>query len=87
MLAALWSEVFHRPIGYAGDDLDRLEARLRLAAPGWLAYDMRLMMARYQQDGAVATAQDVARLTSLLGHPPRSYRDFAMAASAEWSRN
>jgi uncharacterized protein YbjT (DUF2867 family) len=84
-LAALWSDVLGRPIGYAGDDLEQLEQRLRGAAPGWLAYDMKLMMRRYQEDGAVATADDVARLSSLLGHAPRSYRDFAEAAAARWA--
>jgi hypothetical protein len=43
--------------------------------PGWLAYDMRLMMRRYQQKAA--TPADLDRLTTLLGRPPRSYRDFA----------
>jgi hypothetical protein len=48
---------------------------------------MKLMMRRYQEDGAVATAEDVARLAGLLGHPPRSYRDFATAAAAEWAKD
>jgi hypothetical protein len=44
-------------------------------------------MRRYQQDGAVATVEHVARLAGLLGHPPRSYRDFATAAAAEWAKD
>lgn len=83
-LATLWSEVLGRPIAYAGDDLDGLEQRLKSFGPAWLAYDMKLMMRRYQQDGAIATDADLARLTTLLGHPPRSYRAFAQAAAAEW---
>ena len=86
-LAALWSDILGRPIGYAGDDLDGMEQRLKSFGPAWLAYDMKLMMRRYQQDGAVATDADLTRLTTLLGHPPRSYRDFAQAAAAGWSRN
>ena len=85
-LAALWTEILARPIAYAGDDLDGLEKRLKGFGPAWLAYDMKLMMYRYQQDGAVATDEDLARLTALLGHPPRSYRDFAQAAAAGWSQ-
>jgi len=86
-LAALWSEILDRPIGYAGDDLEGLEQRLKSFGPAWLAYDMKLMMRRYQDDGAVATDDDLVRLTALLGHPPRSYRDFAQAATAGWSQN
>jgi uncharacterized protein YbjT (DUF2867 family) len=85
-LATLWTEILGRPIGYAGDDLDGLEKRLKSFGPAWLAYDMKLMMHRYQQDGAVATADDLTRLTTLLGHPPRSYRDFAKEAAAGWSQ-
>ena len=83
-LAALWSGVLGRPIGYAGDDLVGMEQMLRAAAPAWLAYDMRMMMARYQQDGAVATQADVDRLTALLGRAPRSYRDFAAETAKQW---
>ncbi len=86
-LAALWSEILGRPIGYAGDDLEGLEQRLKSFGPAWLAYDMKLMMRRYQEDGAVATDDDLVRLAALLGHPPRSYRDFAQAAAAGWSQN
>ena len=86
-LAVLWSDILARPIRYAGDDLEGLEQRLKAFGPSWLAYDMKLMMRRYQFDGAIATAQDVACLAGLLGHPPRSYREFAIAASAEWMKH
>jgi uncharacterized protein YbjT (DUF2867 family) len=85
-LAALWSEVLDRPIGHAGDDLDAFEQRLKGFGPAWLAYDMKLMMRRYQEDGAVATDADIARLTELLGHAPRPYRDFAEEAAAAWAQ-
>ncbi len=84
-IGALWSDVLGRPIGFAGNDLDVLEQRLKAFGPAWLAYDMRLMMRRYQEDGAVATDAEIARLATLLGHAPRSYRDFAEAAAAAWS--
>jgi uncharacterized protein YbjT (DUF2867 family) len=85
-LAALWGSVLGRPIRYAGDDLDALEQRLKSFQPAWQAYDLRLMLRRYQLDGAAATQADVDRLTGLLGHPPRAYRDFAKAAAAQWAK-
>ena len=84
-LAALWSAALGRSVRYGGDDLDLLEKRLRAFAPGWLAYDMRRMMQRYQQDGAVASAAELARLAALLGHAPRSYRAFASEAAATFA--
>lgn len=86
MLAALWSDVLGRPIRYAGDDLTVIGERLKAFGPGWLAYDMILMMRRYQADGAVASTAEIARLADLLGHAPRSYRHFAIEAAAEWAK-
>ena len=85
-VAAIWSEVLGRPIRYAGDDLNVLEQRMKAFSPGWLAYDLRLMIGRYQSDGAVATTADIERLTTLLGRPPRNDPDFAKAAAAEWAK-
>ena len=83
-VTAIWSEVLARPIRHAGNDLEVFEQRMKAFSPNWLAYDMRLMFQRYQLDGAVATVDDINRLTKLLGRPPRSYRDFAEAVAAEW---
>ncbi|MCC8959639.1 NmrA/HSCARG family protein [Bradyrhizobium sp. Pear77] len=82
--AAIWRDALGRAVSYGGDDLAVMEQRLKAAMPGWLALDMRLMLGRYQSDGAVATADEVARLTQLLGRAPRAYRDFARDAVAQW---
>ncbi|TPK62395.1 NmrA/HSCARG family protein, partial [Mesorhizobium sp. B2-4-15] len=41
------------------------------------AYEMRLMAERYVSDGMIPQADDVVRLTSILGRPLHTYRDFA----------
>lgn len=83
-LASLWSDVLGRPIRYAGDDTDAMEQRLKSFGPAWLARDLTLMIKRYQSDGAVATADDVAATTQVLGRAPRSYRDFAAETARAW---
>lgn len=83
-LAAIWSNVLGRAVRYGGDDLAALEQRLRGISPAWLALDLRLMIGRYQSEGAVAAGEDVQRLTALLGHAPRRYQDFARDAAAQW---
>jgi uncharacterized protein YbjT (DUF2867 family) len=80
--AAVWSDVLDRPIAYGGDDTAAFEHNLRNAMPAWMAYDMRLMAARFQSDGMVPEAGDVERLTRLLGRPLRTYRDFVAEAAA-----
>jgi len=80
----IWGDALGRAINYAGDDLTILEQRLKAVAPAWLAYDMRLMMQRYQNDGAIASGEQVQHLATLLGREPRSYRDFAHDTAADW---
>jgi uncharacterized protein YbjT (DUF2867 family) len=84
-ITAIWSTALNREIRYGGDDLDTLEARMKSAGPDWLAYDMRLMMQRYQQDSAVANAQEIERVSALLGRTPRTYRDFAAECAQQWA--
>ncbi len=85
IVARIWSEVLGRPVSYGGDDvLDHLEQQLTAFMPGWMAYDMRLMMRRFQIDGMVAAHGTDDRLHALLGRPMRSYRDFATETAATW---
>ena len=81
-VAAIWSEVLGRPIAYGGDDTAGFEQNLRQFMPSWMAYDMRLMSERFLSDGMLPEAGDVERLTTLLGRPLRSYRDFAAETAA-----
>lgn len=86
-LAGIWAEALGRDVRYAGNNLDGFEQAIKAGAPAWLAYDMRAMMRRYQDDGAVATADDIAGLSTLLGRPPRAYRDFAQETAQQWTRD
>jgi hypothetical protein len=81
-VAAIWSDVLGRPIAYGGDDTAGFEQNLRQFMPAWMAYDMRLMSERFLTDGMVPAAGDVDRLTTLLGRPLRTYRDFAAGIAA-----
>jgi len=83
-LAKLWSEILGRQIVYGGDDLAAFEETLKTVAPAWYVYDLKLMMRRYQLQGAVAAEADVSRMETLLGHPPRAYRDFAEEVASGW---
>ncbi|MGK6318325.1 NmrA/HSCARG family protein [Sphingomonas sp. DT-204] len=76
-VAAIWSDVLGRPVVYPGEDTAGFEQNLRQFMPSWMALDMRVMAERFLEHGMVPEAGDVDRLTSLLGRPLRSYRDFA----------
>jgi len=83
-IARIWTEVLGRPIHYAGDDLVQFEQMAKSFMPGWMAYDMRLMCGRFQQEGMVADAGDVERLTRLLGRPLHGYKGFAAETARQW---
>jgi len=75
--AAVWSDVLGRPVAYPGDDVAAFEAQLlQNHTPGWMAYDLRLMMSGIQQHGQLPQAGAVARLEQILGRKLRTYRDF-----------
>ncbi|MET3648970.1 SDR family oxidoreductase [Phyllobacterium ifriqiyense] len=76
-IAAIWSDVLGRQINYAGGDTVVFEQSLKQFMPPWMAYDMRMMGERFLTDGMLPEGRDVERLTTLLGRPLRSYRDFA----------
>jgi uncharacterized protein YbjT (DUF2867 family) len=83
--AATWGGVLGRKIAYGGNDLDAWEKQSLAFLPAFAAFDFRLMYAFFQEMGLKATPADVARLTALLGHPPRRFDDFAAETARSWS--
>jgi len=74
--ARAWSGSLGREVTYGGSDLAAFEAQLASFGPGWLAYDMRLMMARIQEIGMHGESGALDRLQAILGRPLRTYSDF-----------
>ncbi|SDP35103.1 NmrA/HSCARG family protein [Phyllobacterium sp. OV277] len=81
-IAAIWSDVLHRPIVYGGGDTQAFEQNLKQFMPAWMAYDMRMMSERFLTDGMLPEGGDIKRLTTLLGRPLHSYRNFASESAA-----
>ena len=77
--AKIWSDLLGRPVVYGGDDPSGFEQNMASFMPKWTAYEMRLMAERYVSDGMIPETGDIERLTSILGRPLHSYRDFAAA--------
>ena len=83
--AALWSKLLGKEIKYTGHDFDEWEKSMRARMPGWSAFDLRMMLQGYFDRGFASTETEVARLTNLLGHTPRSYEDFAAETTKLWN--
>lgn len=82
--AAIWSKLLGKEIRYTGHDFDRWEQEMRSRVPAWSAFDLRTMFQGYFDRGFASTETEVERLTTLLGHPPRSYQSFAEETAGQW---
>jgi uncharacterized protein YbjT (DUF2867 family) len=83
--AALWSKLLAKPVQYSGHDLNQWEAMaLSQKMPAWYVFDVRAMFEGFYSEGFTATSVQIARLTKLLGHAPRSYEAFANEVVASW---
>jgi uncharacterized protein YbjT (DUF2867 family) len=82
--AGIWSEVLGKKIKYAGHDMDAFEKQMREKSPAWSAFDIRMMFQGYIERGFVAGDGDLETLTTLLGHAPRRYIDFARETAVAW---
>jgi uncharacterized protein YbjT (DUF2867 family) len=82
--AAAWAAALGRPVRYADPPLDAFEEQLRQMVPAWLAMEVRLMFQGYHERGFAPAAADVAALTTLIGHAPRRYEDFAHETAIAW---
>ena len=82
--AATWSKLLSKEIQYSGHNFDEWEQQMRARVPGWSAFDLRTMFQGYFDRGFASTETEIARVTKLLGHAPRSYEDFAAETAALW---
>ena len=85
--ASIWSKVLGKEVKYPGEDMDALESQMREKAPSWAAFDIRMMFQGYLERGFVAEDDDIATLTKLIGHAPRSYEDCSRDTILEWQKS
>lgn len=84
-VARIWGEHLGREIDYTGDDLDAWEASVRATLPDWMVADLRAMSEHVLEHGLVATEEDIASMSHVLGHAPRTFDDFAGETAAAWA--
>ncbi|MEO6982167.1 MAG: NmrA family NAD(P)-binding protein [Edaphobacter sp.] len=82
--AAIWSRLLGREIKYTGHNFDQWEQQMRARVAGWTAFDLRTMFQGFFDRGFTSTETEVARITTLLGHAPRSYENFATETATLW---
>jgi uncharacterized protein YbjT (DUF2867 family) len=83
--AKIWASALGRDVKYAGNDLTAWEKANETFLPPYLVYDFSLMYRHFQEHGLLATSAEVAAITKVLGHSPRSFEDFAAETAKSWS--
>ncbi|MGD8426704.1 MAG: NmrA family NAD(P)-binding protein [Balneolaceae bacterium] len=84
--AELWSSALKKIITYGGDNLDAWEKQALQYSPAWMVFDFKLMYSFFQLQGFKATREDIRRETALLGHEPRSYKDYVNETAEIWKK-
>lgn len=88
--ARIWTEALAGTTGteirYVGDDLDLWEAGAGEVMPSWLVHDLRIMWEHFLEHGLVASEEDMALQSHVLGHAPRTFEDFVAETAAAWTR-
>ena len=82
--AAIWSKLLGKEIKYTGHNFDQWEEQMRARVASWTAFDLRMMFQGYFDRGFASTETEVARITKLLCHTPRSYEAFATETAEIW---
>ena len=82
--AAKYERYLHRPVRYAGDNLDAWEHGAGAPMPKWQRDDLRIMFRHYQDHGMRMEKAELLEQERILGHDPRRFDDFAAAASRAW---
>lgn len=82
--ARVWAEALGSHVAYGGDGLDAWEKSAAALMPAWLCYDLRHMYGWFQTNGLVAEPGEIDRLTSLLGHPLRTFEAYVDETARGW---
>ena len=69
--------VIGRDVFYGGDDVDAWGKPVEAFLPPWLLNSLKQMFLGQQQHGGVATDAEVGASAEAVGHPLRTFEDFA----------
>lgn len=75
--AEQYSQVLGKEVKYVGYDVGAWYQQALQMIPAWMAYDLAIMYTRFQDEGLKATPAQMKETETILGHPPRSFTDFA----------
>jgi uncharacterized protein YbjT (DUF2867 family) len=83
-IAGTYTKHLGRAVRYSGDDIDAWAEKSKGTMPEFLIADMRIMYQFFQDNGMIASKDDLEKTQKLLGHKLRTFDDFVKEISVEW---
>ena len=83
-IAKIYTKHLGREVRYAGDDIEAWAERSKGAMAEFLIADMRIMYRFFQDNGMIASKEDLEKTEKLLGKKPRIFDDFVKEMTLEW---
>ncbi len=83
-VAGVYTKHLGKEVRYAGDDIDAWAERSKGMMPDFLIADMRIMYQFFQNNGMIASKEDLEMTEKLLGRKPRTFDAFVKEIAPEW---
>jgi uncharacterized protein YbjT (DUF2867 family) len=83
-IAGTYTKHLGREVRYSGNDLDAWAEKAKNLMPEFMVTEMRIMYRFFQENGMIASKDDLERTQKLLGHKPRPFDDFVKEITVEW---
>jgi len=83
-IAGIYTKHLGREVRYSGNDLDAWGEKVKNMMPEFMIPEMRIMYEFFQDNGMIASKDDLEKMQKLLGRKPRTFDDFVKEITVEW---
>ncbi len=83
-IAGIYTKSFGREVRYSGDDINAWAEKSKDVMPEFLIADMRIMYQFFQDNGMIASKDELEKTEKLLGKKPRTFDGFAREIALVW---
>ncbi len=83
-IARIYTKHLGREVRYSGNDLDAWGEKVKNIMPEFMIPEMRIMYGFFQENGMIASKDELEKTEKLLGRKPRTFDDFVKEITMEW---
>ena len=83
-IAGIYTKHLGQKVRYAGDDIEAWAESSKGMMPEFMIADMRIMYRFFQDNGMIASKEDLEKTEKLLARKPRAFDAFVREIAPEW---